>query len=201
MAPLNNTTILPGEKAILLQVAEGDAHAFRVLFDAYRHRIYSFALHLTENTATADEIVQEVFLRVWLYRDKLPGVVHFNAWLHTIARHEVFDALKAMAREREVCREMPALPWANNVEESMADKEYDVLLRQAVGRLSERQQLIYHLSRDGGIRHAEIAGRLNISRNTVKTHLVHALKTIRRYLQYHSDGVIIIIIIILRGIY
>jgi RNA polymerase sigma-70 factor (ECF subfamily) len=200
VALLHDTTILPGEKALLHQAAAGDAIAFRQLFDAYRGRVYSFALHLTENTATADEIVQEVFLRVWLYRDKLTEVIHFSAWLHTITRHQVFDALKAQARERALYQGMPEQAASNNVADSMAGKEYELLLRQAVGRLPDRQQLIYHLSRDAGIQHAEIAGRLNISRHTVKTHLVHALKTIRRYLQYHSDGMLVVIIL-LRAIY
>ena len=196
-APVYNaTTVLPDEKALLLQTSEGNEQAFRKLFDAYRQRIYSFALHLTENSSIADEIVQEVFLRVWLHRQKLPAVVHFNAWLHSIARNQVFDALKAMAKERSISALMPVCTAFNTVEAVMADKEYELLLQQAVNQLSERQQQIYHLSRDAGIQHAEIADRLNISRNTVKTHLVHALRTIRRYLQYHSDGVLVLILVV-----
>jgi len=196
-APVYNaTTVLPDEKALLLYTSEGNEQAFRKLFDAYRQRIYSFALHLTENSSVADEIVQEVFLRVWLHRQKLPGVVHFNAWLHSIARNQVFDALKAMAKERSLAALMPVNSVINTVEAAMADKEYEQLLQKAVNQLSERQQQIYHLSRDAGIQHAEIAHRLNISRNTVKTHLVHALRTIRRYLQYHSDGVLVLILVV-----
>jgi len=181
---------------LLLQTAEGNEQAFRAIFDAYRQRIYSFALHLTENTATADEIVQETFLRVWLHRQKLPAVLHFNAWLYSIARNQVFDAMKAAAKEKALAASMPGQGAFNNIDETMADKEYEQLLQEAVGQLSDRQQLIYHLSRDTGIQHAEIAGRLNISRNTVKTHLVHALRSIRKYLQYHSDGALILVVVV-----
>jgi len=196
-APLNSATVvLPNEKAWLLQTAEGNEKAFREIFDAYRQRIYSFALHLTEDSSLADEIVQEVFLRVWLHRQKLPDVIHFNAWLHTIARNQVFDALKAIARERTMSASMPVQAAVNNIDQTIADKEYEQLLQEAIGQLSGRQQLIYHLSRDTGIQHAEIAGRLNISRNTVKTHLVHALRSIRKYLQYHSDRVLVFVLIV-----
>lgn len=181
---------------MLLQTAEGNEKAFREIFDAYRQRIYSFALHLTEDSSMADEIVQEVFLRVWLHRQKLPGVLHFNAWLHSIARNQVFDALKAMARERSIPASMPVPAAVNNIDEVIADKAYAQLLQEAIGQLSGQQQLIYHLSRDTGIQHAEIAGRLNISRNTVKTHLVHALRSIRKYLQYHSDGVLVLVLVV-----
>ena len=194
--PHSATNTLPGEKAFLLQTAEGNEQAFRVIFDAYRPRIYSFALHVTEDTSLADEIVQETFLRVWLHRQKLPGVLHFNAWLYSIARNQVFDALKAIAKARTAAASMPVPASVNNVDESIADKEYAHLLQEAIGQLSGRQQLIYHLSRDTGIQHAEIAGRLNISRHTVKTHLVHALKSIRKYLQFHSDGVLMLILIV-----
>ncbi|HEY4148265.1 MAG TPA: RNA polymerase sigma-70 factor [Chitinophagaceae bacterium] len=194
-APLHTPTIaLPGESAWLLQTAKGDEKAFRKLYDAYRPRIYSFALHLTEDVSAADEIVQEVFLRVWMYRQKLPEVIHFNAWLYSIARNQVFDALKAIAKERAFHASLPDETADNTTEEFLRHKEYEQLLRQAVLQLPERQQQIYHLSRDAGIQHAEIAGRLNISRNTVKTHLVHALKSIRKYLQYRSDGVLLVIL-------
>ncbi len=129
-----------------------------------------------------------------MYRQKLPEVVHFNAWLYSIARNQVFDALKTMARERAFHASLPEGAGVNTTEELLRHKEYEQLLRQAVQQLPERQQQIYHLSRDAGIRHAEIAGRLNISRNTVKTHLVHALKSIRKYLQYRSDGVLLLVL-------
>jgi len=195
-APFNSSTAdCAHEKIWLLQTAAGDEQAFRRLFDAWRHRIYSFALHLTENRTSADEIVQEVFLRVWLHRQKLPDVIYFQAWLYSIARHQVFDALKAQAKERSMMTSMAGSSYCNSVEEHMTSKEYTHLLLEAVNRLPERQQQIYHLSRDNGIRHEEIAGRLQISRHTVKTHLVLALRSIRKYLHYHSDGVLVYVLI------
>ncbi|MBS1564709.1 MAG: RNA polymerase sigma-70 factor, partial [Bacteroidetes bacterium] len=190
---LNNATVLlPDEKALLLQTAAGDEIAFRSVFDAYRPRIYSFAFHLTENNVMADEIVQETFLRVWLHRQKLPEVDYFNAWLHSIARNLVTDALKRIAKERLAQASMPVTATISNADEAMTDKEYARLLQEAIGQLPDRQQQIYQLSRDAGIQHAEIAGRLNISRHTVKTHLVLALKSIREYLKY--NGVMVLLI-------
>ena len=85
------------EKTLLLQVAEADEKAFRQLYDRYRKKIASFVYLLTESPEMADEIVQEVFVKIWINRDKLQDVHHFNGWIHTITRNFVTDALKKMA--------------------------------------------------------------------------------------------------------
>lgn len=184
---------------LLQQVAAGNETAFRRLFNAYRKKIYAYALHVTENESAADEIVQDVFLKVWLHRQTLPTLINFNAWIYTIARNHIFDALKALARERNTRKELSLVMEvsANNVDQLLLNKEYAHLLEEALNRLSPQQRLIFNLSRHAGNRHADIAGQLNISRHTVKTHLVHALRTIRSYFKLHSDHILFLIVALL----
>lgn len=184
---MDNQT-LHNERALLLRVAHGDEMSFRVVYDHYRKRIYAFALHITESEALADEIIQEVFLKVWIHRSKLPAVTYFSTWLHTIARNCIFDALKRMAREAAVRSKFVAgAPAAiNSVEDRILTKENEQILQEAISKLSAQQQLIYHLSRHQGLKHDEIATRLNISPNTVKVHMVNALKTIRAHVREHT---------------
>lgn len=177
------------EIELLARIADGDEEAFRKVYDHYRKRIFSFSLHLTESSLLADEIVQEVFLKLWLYRKKLPEVQYFSTWLHTIAKNCVFDSLKRMARE---CTAKSALSdgtvtSANSVEEILLAKENEKLLGQAISKLSSQQQIIYKLSRQHGLKYNEIADRLNISPNTVKVHIANARKIISKYLHAHSD--------------
>jgi RNA polymerase sigma-70 factor (ECF subfamily) len=164
------TPMLPNEKELLSFIAAGDESAFR-------------------------KIIQDVFLKVWINRHSLVNITNFNAWLYAIARNHIADAMKAIAKERTSHKQWGrVIPiGSNQVEEAMADKENQYLLQQALNQLSPQQRLIYNLTRDAGAKHAEIAGQLNISRNTVKTHLVHALRTIRTYLQFHSDRVLFIL--------
>jgi RNA polymerase sigma-70 factor (family 1) len=187
---------LPGEKELLSRIAAGDESAFRKIYDAYRRKIYSYTLRLTESESIADDIIQDVFMKVWINRQSLVNISNFNAWLHTIARNHIADVMKIIAKAR-----LSHQQWAqvkavnfNNVEEAMADKENLQLLQQALNRLSPQQRLIYQLTRQEGTKHADIAGQLKISRHTVKTHLVVALRSIRNYLQLHSDQVLFIII-------
>ena len=192
----HTTSILSNEKELLSCIAAGDESAFRKIYDTYRPKIYAYALRLTEHESIADDIIQDVFLKVWINRHSLVNITNFNAWLYAIARNHIADAMKAIAKERTSHKQWgQAIPiGVNPVEEAMADKENQRLLQQALNQLSPQQRLIYNLTRDAGAKHAEIAGQLNISRNTVKTHLVHALRTIRTYLKFHSDHILFIIL-------
>ena len=194
----HNTSILPNEKELLSCIAAGDESAFRKIYDTYRPKIYAYALRLTEHESIADDIIQDVFLKVWINRHSLVNITNFKAWLYAIARNHIADAMRAIAKERTSHKQWGrVIPIGTNaVEETMADKENQHLLQQALNQLSPQQRLIYNLTRDAGAKHAEIAGQLNISRNTVKTHLVHALRSIRNYLQFHSDHVLLFTILL-----
>ena len=186
------TQALSNETELLVRMAEGDEKAFGLLFHHYRQRIYSYAFHLFGNGGLADELVQDVFLKVWLSRDKVRHVLRFDSWLFTIARNQVFDTLKLLAKEDSARKQMASLLHSDSVtvEDQLLTKENEKRLEDALSRLSPRQKLIFTMSRHQGMKHEEIATRLNISRNTVKTHLVHALKTLRDILHFPSDGLL-----------
>jgi len=179
------TLPLLNENDLLARLADGDPKAFSVIFHHYRHRIYSYAFHLSGDAAQSDELVQETFMKVWLHRQKIPHVLRFDNWLFTIARNQVFDMLKDTAREHAFRRQVAELlePGGNPVEDAVLSRENEVRLQQALDKLPPRQKLIFTLSRQRGMKHEEIAEELQISRNTVKTHLVQALKTLRGVLQ------------------
>ncbi len=180
------------EQSLLAGIAGGDEGAFRILFDRYRGKIYTYSLRLSEDRSLADEVVQDVFMKVWLKRVDLPAVENFNAWLYAIARNRMFDMMKQQAREmqaKEMAQQEPPA-GINDAELSLLEKEQQVLLQHALERLSPRQQLIYNLSRNHGMKHEEIAHILNISRNTVKTHLVHALRVIRDHITPYINTII-----------
>jgi RNA polymerase sigma-70 factor (ECF subfamily) len=185
---------LQDEPSLLLQMAGGDEKAFAEVFHFYRNKIYAYAFHLFGNADMADELVQDVFLKVWLNREKIPPIVRFDAWLFIIARNQVFTSLKGMAKEIAAKKRLGEREQAgsNNVENQLINKENEQLLRSAISRLSPQQKLIFTLSRTQGLKHGEIASRLNISHNTVKTHLVHAIKILRNTLPLHSDSILLL---------
>jgi RNA polymerase sigma-70 factor (family 1) len=168
--------------------------AFKRLFDSYKNRIYGYVLAIAHSPYAAEEITQEIFIKLWLCRDILHEVENLDGYIFTIARNRTLNHLRKAAYDTRLLRELQELvkPEHNNVEERTMVAEYDRLVRDAILLLSPQRRLVYQLSRDGGLNHEEIAEQLHLSRNTVKNHLVEALRFIRSYLGRHGSLVAIL---------
>lgn len=175
------------EKEWLTLVASGDHYAFRRLYDRYIEKVYRMSLSYLKSPIAAQDVSQEVFIKVWAKREELPGLSNFPAWLHTMTRNYLINALQ---------KKVPAiLPDGMSVKELSENrlfpveqldlKEMSRLIRQALEGLSPRQQQVYHLSRERGMTLKQIAAELDISYDTVREHMNAALKSIRHYLQSH----------------
>ena len=179
---------IENEKRLLQQVAAGNEHAFKQLFDLRRQKVYSFAFHLTRSDLMAEEIVQEIFLRIWLHRRQLSDILHFHAWLNTLVRNLSYTWLRRMALEASILRDLQHRSGEASVDtqDNLQIREYRRLLQQAIDDLPPRQQEIYLLSRREELSYAAIADQLGLSINTVKNHMKEALRSMRRFLESHS---------------
>lgn len=88
------------EKLMLLNVAEGNQQAFDFIFFKYHSRIEKYVLCLTESYPLTQEIVQDVFLKIWLTRERLPSIEHFESYLFTIARNQSLNCMRQIARDQ-----------------------------------------------------------------------------------------------------
>jgi RNA polymerase sigma-70 factor (ECF subfamily) len=177
---------------LLKHIANGSEEAFGKLFERYKNIIYSHAFHFTQSVFIAEEITQDVFLKCWLKKETLIEIEAVEAWLYTITKNLCFNHLKTKAREYKFKNALAQSeePGEENIESYLAVKEQQDLLRKAIDHLSAKQKLIFTLNRDGGMKNAEIAEQLHLSPNTVKTHMVSALRTIRIFFKQHAEGVV-----------
>jgi RNA polymerase sigma-70 factor (ECF subfamily) len=182
-----NTTYTEDE--LLAFIANGDELAFTNLFDNYRDRIYSIAFRITHSTTIAEEIVQDVFLKIWLRRDRLIEIQNFNAYLFVITRNHVYKALKQIAKNYELTAftEKDQLAGDNDSAGLVMEKEYNSLLRKAIDRLPNQQKKVYQYIKEKGLKREEAAGLLHLSPETVKYHLAEAMKNIRTFCMLHLD--------------
>ena len=185
--------LLDNENELLLQVAEGDERAFRQLFDHYWNKIYSVALTLTKSIALSEEIVQDVFLKIWLKREQLPSVERFDSFLFTVAKNHIYNELRKKTIEQPFVEhleqhflESSALP-----EQMMLLKETKQLIDKAVQQLPDQQRAVFELSRNEGLDYNAIADQLGISRSTVKNHMTKALQFLRQYLNAHRGELVL----------
>ncbi len=178
---------LHNEEELLKSIAAGDECAFAKLFSHYRNRIYTISFKLTGANIIAEEIVQDVFLKIWQKRADLNDIENFSAYLFIVTRNHAYKVLKDIARNYEVV----ALPDEeqilsdNNTADLLIGKEYTLLLQNAVERLTSQQKQVYYLVKDQGFKRDEVARQLHIRPETVKFHLAQAMKNIRAFCMLH----------------
>ncbi len=167
----------------MLRIANGDEQAFSRLFHRYRDKIYAVAFKLTDSSFIAGEVVQEVFLKVWTRRDTLRGISDPEGYLFIMARNCVFTNLKKIARRQTTESDWQSLADVseNSTENQVATDEYAEIFRQAIEILPLQQKQVYLLSQEEEMTRNEIAELLQISPETVKTHLSRAMKVVRAY--------------------
>lgn len=188
------------EKILLQKIAENDEFSFSTIFDHYRPVIYTLALRYTGAAWLAEEVVQDTFLKVWLRRSTLPEIENFGGWLYTIAQGLTINAAKKAGREQLNLKE-----WAQqyNLPEAaptVEETEYYGILKEAVDRLPQRQQQVYKLIKQEGLKRGEAAERLQVSEETIKSNLDHAMRSIRAWCIARMDrsSAVVIFLLIFR---
>lgn len=177
--------LLHNEHALLANMAAADGKAFATIVHHYYPLLLPFVTSITKSKQVAEEIVQEVFLRLWQHRHEHTRIYHLKSWLFTIASNLSLTYLRRKATEGRLLALLKDQQpdHALDTEEQVYWKESGLLIRQAVSQLPPQQQRIYQLSRHDGLSHQEIAAQLHLSPNTVKNHLVKALQSIREFMR------------------
>ncbi|MBK6949894.1 MAG: sigma-70 family RNA polymerase sigma factor [Saprospiraceae bacterium] len=172
------------ERDCLDQIAAGSEPAFSQLYAHWQPQLASFIFSLTKSRSLTAEIVQDVFLKIWMSREALSGVDNFKAYLFVVSRNQAINAFRKTIRE---LRQTQALEQVLNTSEDGAEEELHTirlsLIDESIDRLSPRQREVYLLHRHERMTYQEIAEKLGISRESVKTHLQLAVKAITRFLQ------------------
>jgi RNA polymerase sigma-70 factor (ECF subfamily) len=180
---ISNITI-HSEKVLFRQIAEGDETAFREIFHHYNKMLQPFIRKLTRSDQAAEEVLQEVFLKIWLYRKKLAQVENPKAYIVRIVSNESMNYLRGLARDSRLFDRIQQSPGSGSLspEQSFAARETEKLIEAAIERLPFARKQIYRMSREENKRIPEIAAALRLSDSTVKNQLVKALKSIRLYI-------------------
>lgn len=177
------------EKHLLQLIATNDDEkAFATLVSRYWNNIYAQAITYLKNSHQAQDVVQEVFLKIWEKRSMLPDVERFDSFLFIIARNRIISEL----------RKKLTLPLNDNLAEESTDNttlpdkslSFKILqehLKAAVDLLPPQQKMAYLLSREEGLSYEAIAVKMNLSKETVKKHIGRALNFLRTYIRTHSD--------------
>lgn len=175
---------------LVKKLRNGSHDAFDQLYEIYADLLYGFALDLTKSSSEAKDILQEVFLRIWINREHISSEYPFKAYLYKIARNLMLNSFRkqmnSITFENYICSEEHQKNADNDIENKIYFDEFCRNLDQAKGELPGRQKQIFELSREFGMSIAEIAEELHISEQTVKNQLTLALKALREKLSRYS---------------
>ena len=184
------------ETALLQRIAEGDEQAFSALFVTWATPLAAIAMKILKNEYARQEVVQEVFIKVWLHRDKLDKVTHLGAWLRKIT---INQSLLALQRHAANDKRLEALQIIQNPADNTSSlelKEIHRLVHEAIESLPPQRKTIYQLNRMEGKTTREIAENLQLSHGYVRNALSAALALIRERLT--SSGFLVLMLLLYR---
>lgn len=184
------------EKALLKRVSAGEVRAFSTVFHRYQAKVYAYAFKIVKADAIAEEIVQEVFVKLWNLGESIAEIENLEGFLRTLTRNFTLNVLRRMALEYKAGK-MRGTNYRedhNETEEYIIFKDSEKILNQGIEKLPAQQKIVYRLCHQEGLKYEEVAERLNISKLTVKTHMQHALRFLRNYISTHTDIAVFIIL-------
>jgi RNA polymerase sigma-70 factor (family 1) len=187
---------LLNEKELLRKVTMGDERAFKVLYDHYRGLVYPKALYLLKSELLAEEVLQEVMLKLWKTANKLSKDSNLAAYLTTLTRNQSFTQLKRKALEAKTDTEL-GRGWTerdNATEEEILLADTKQVLSDGIALLPPQQKLVYELCHVEGMKYEEAAQKMNLSVETVRGYMKLALRFLRTYLKTHTDVAAILVI-------
>lgn len=180
---------------VMLRVKAGDEPAFDYLVQKYRRPMVSFMYRMAHNAAAAEDLAQEVFLRVYRSRGSYEASAKFTTWLYRIAtnlavnhardtRHERPENMASLDEaDEETGTTMDVADTSPNVEEKLVKQERLKAIRQKVENLPERQRLAVLMHKYQQMDYKQIGEVLNLSESATKSLLFRAYETLREQLK------------------
>lgn len=164
----------------------------------YRNELYRFMLSNVKNPEVAEDMTHDVLLKLTRQYQKSAEIHNLKSYLFTTAKNHIINYWKSAAVS-QVLKEQYWNDIKGNPEhqsEPCIDMDREVIFGQLEGQLTDQQRTIFFLNRREGLSYSEISEQLNISRSTVKNHMILALKTIREYMDKNYDKLIGILVLL-----
>ncbi len=173
-----------GIKELVKSLTNGDEQAFTQLYKLFESKIYHFVVSTVKSPELADDIVQEVFVKLWEARQSLNPEQSFQSFIFTIARNQILNFIRKLKSNEKLRAQvfLFAQQQSNYTEETVYLHEAENLIRLALDKLPPKQRQVFELCKVQGLSHQEVASQLGISEGTVNVQLVKSIKFLRKFL-------------------
>jgi RNA polymerase sigma-70 factor (ECF subfamily) len=181
---------MPLEEEVLLRMKQGDESAFTTIYRHYHSSLYIYLLRFCKIPSLAEDLVHDVFLKVWEIRDRINPELSFTGYLYRIARNHVIKTIDKLATDQALREQLFSQldePATAHPEQLVRAKEYDRLFQEALIRMPPQRLKVFTLCRQEGKSYEEAAAILGISRNAIKKHMVLSMRFIYDYVHRYGD--------------
>ena len=183
MFSLSPVAIHQDEKEILSELLDGSEYALEQIYRLYSPRLFARLLKLVKSESQAEEILQDVFLKIWENRRSIDPEKSFRSFLFKIAENKVYDFFRKVTRDKNMEARLISLSTANHsiIESFMSGDENLTILQKAIEDLPPQRQQVFRLCKLEGKSYKEVSEMLGISVSTISDHIVKGTKSIRGY--------------------
>jgi RNA polymerase sigma-70 factor (ECF subfamily) len=179
----------------------GSKEAFTTLYLYYSPRLYINILRIVKDPLQAEEMVQELFSRVWLKKENKGIAENFAGYIYAIGQNLVHDFFRKLKKDQKMMERFKMLVKEDYepIEEALQYRETTALLKKAVDQLSPQQKRVYELIKLNGYSYKKAAEIMGISPLTIKEYLVASNKSIRHYILTHTDPALVLFLFFFMG--
>jgi len=182
------------EFELLKRLQSGDQLAFEALYQNYSKEIYRKLVKMVKNVTFAEELTQDVFVKIWNKREVIAIDQPFRYYLLTLTNNIVNDFYRKVARDRKLQDEIIAASTElyNPTEDHIYYKESKELMDEAIDSLPPQQKLVFQMCKMEGKSYDEVSKLLGISTSTISNHIVKATKSIKIYFFNQKKGFLLV---------
>ncbi len=182
------------------KISQGDEASFRIFFEKYRDQLFNYIFKITKSRESAEEIVLDVFIKLWSGREMLKEVGNPDGFLYRIAHNKSIDFFRSvqkdLSRQRGIWNLIQSNLSADNADNRLLYNNAEKRINDIRGQLSPQRQKVLELRVEEGLSYDEIARRLDISPNTVRNHISVSMQFLREMLQ-REEGMMLIILLLM----
>jgi RNA polymerase sigma-70 factor (ECF subfamily) len=193
------TYALLNDQDLLALYTTGDEQAFAEIYNRYHRSVYTYLLKFVKIPMLAEDLLHDVFITLWERREKIRVIQSFAGYLHRVARNHAINRIREILADTEMREEvLLQLEPISPVVQAEKISEYEKLMEQALQQMPPQRRKVFQLCREEGRTYNEAAQQLGLSRNTIKEHMVLAMRFLKGYI--FEKGDIALLIIFLSGI-
>lgn len=189
-----NSTAINQISDVLIRLKQSDEHALEEIFTLYKDKLYAFCYKTLKSKDLSDDIVIEVFTKVWEKRETIHLNTSFESFLLTITKNHLLNYLKKVASEAKLKEQiMLSSEYYYNLENKDLYQEYLTIAEQTIKKMPPQRQKVFRLRLDEGLTYEEIASELGLSRNTVKSHLSEGARQLKHEFKLQGSRALIVL--------